>query len=717
MRRPCKRIYRSQVRTQTDEVALSDIFEILRRHRRLIVGCCLLFLAIGIWLSLAPRNYKADSTIRVQLGSESQYRSSPSGANTVEVADEFAPYVDVLESRSLFLQVAKDLDLANNPVFVHAPLSGRNSIDDPKVRSAVLSALAGRIAVIHKPKEEVIRITCATPSPQLSAKVVNTLINDFVDQLVQSRYGASKRASGWLTGQLGDLKKQVESDQDKLSQLQARLGIIGSDEKDSNYLLAESLNSLTKASSDATVQRIVAEAKYRFLQESDPALIEGEINILGGNSTNGPISNSLLQTLRSALAVQSSDYSKVLAQFGPNWPDVVQKKAQLDETKRQVQAEEARILNQAKLSYSAASENEKMTQRELAGKQDQSSDLRNDMVKYIILQHDYESHRNLYEGLVSRLQEAGITAGLGGGEVEVIDLADVPTRPVPPGRLTYMGGGLLTGLVFGCVLAFVVEALNTRLITVEQALRSSSLPVLAVLPDFRSKGILLGSAQESPYLEAVETLRSFLLSTEAETKQVLLITSPREGEGKSTTSAHLAAVLAEHGTKTLLIDCDLRSDSIAVRLSLRGETGLSNLLTGMVKESEAIQKISSIPDLDIIVSGPSVTRRPAVLLGSSSFTDLIEGARKQYKFIVLNCPPVLGLPDVFNVGLVADAVVLIVRSRITRRKDLSLAEQALGNAHLPVVGYVLNSVSDRSGPYVYRPKRSSHYSSATKVAS
>ena len=705
------------MRTQTDEVALSDIFEILRRHRRLIVGCCFLFLAIGIWLSLAPRNYKADSTIRVQLGSESQYRSSPSGANTGEVADEFAPYVDVLQSRSLFLQVAKDLDLANNPVFVHAPLVGKNSIEDPKVRSAVLSALAGRIAVIHKPKEEVIRITCATPSPQLSAKVVNTLINDFVDQLVQSRYGASKRASGWLTGQLGDLKKQVEDDQDKLSQLQARLGIIGANEKDSNYLLAESLNSLTKASSDATVQRIVAEAKYRFLQESDPALIEGEINILGGTSTNGSVSNSLLQTLRSALAVQSSDYSKVLAQFGPNWPEVVQKKAQLDETKRQVQVEEARILNQAKLSYNAASENEKMTQRELTGKQDQSSDLRNDMVKYIILQHDYESHRNLYEGLVSRLQEAGITAGLGGGEVEVIDLADVPTRPVPPGRLTYIGGGLLTGLVFGCVLAFVVEALNTRLITVEQALRSSSLPVLAVLPDFRSKGILLGSAQDSPYLEAVETLRSFLLSTEAETKQVLLITSPREGEGKSTTSAHLAAVLAEHGTNTLLIDCDLRSDSIAARLSLRGETGLSNLLTGMVKESEVIQRISSIPHLDIIVSGPSVTRRPAVLLGSSSFTDLIGDARKKYKFIVLNCPPVLGLPDVFNVGLVADAVVLIVRSKVTRRKDLSLAEQALSNAHLPVVGYVLNSVSDRSGPYVYRPKRSSHYPNATKVAS
>ena len=702
------------MRTQNDEVALADIFDILRRHRWLILGCCVLFMAFGIWLSLAPRNYKADSMIRVQLGSESQYHSSPSGANTVEVADDFAPYVDILQSRSLFLQVAKDLDLANNPLFVAPPLVGKNSIDDPKVHSAVLGAMAGRIAVIHKPKEEIIRITCATPSPQLSARVVNTLINDFVVHLVQSRYGASKQASGWLTGQLGDLKNQVEQDQTKLSQLQAKLGIIGSNEKDTDYLLGETLNSLTKASSDATVQRIVAEAKYRFLQDSDPALIEGEINMLAGN---GPTQNSLLQSLRSARAVQSSDYYKLLSQFGPNWQAVLDKKAQLDETTRQVKAEESRILNQAKLSYNAASENEKMTQRELADKQNQSSELRSDMVQYLILQHDYESHRNLYEGLISRLQEAGITAGLGGGVVEVIDLADLPTRPVPPGRITYIGGGLLTGLVLGCVLAFVMEAFNTRLITAEQARRSSSLPVLAVLPAFRSKRSMLDSSQDSPYIEAVETLRTFLVAAGPETTQVLLITSPGTDEGKSTTSAHLAAVLAEHGTNTLLIDCDLRSDSVAARLSLPSETGLSSLLTGKAKESEVISKISSIPDLDVIVSGPLVTQRPAVLLSSTSFTELIEGARQKYRFIVLNCPPVLGLPDVFNIGPLADAIVLIVRSKVTRRKDLSLAEQALGNAHLPVAGYVLNSVSDRSRGYVYRPKRSSQYSNSTKVAS
>ena len=567
------------MRPNSDEIALPDLLEVLRRRIWVILACFVVSLAVGILLSLAPRRYVADGLLRVQLGSSSQYRSSPTTdtSSASASADEFAAYVDILDSRTLFLRVAKDLDLANSAAFLGHPVVRRQSLDDPATRNEVLRAMHGSIAVSHKPKDEIIRVTCSTTVPTLSTRIVNTLVNDFVDDLVESHFGATKRATGWLVSQLDDLKRQVESDQVKLTELQAKLGIVGLSDKDSDYLLAQSLGSLTKASSSATIDRILAEAKYRFLSESDPSLIEGEISLLG--SGNGSQAGNLLQTLRDAQAVQSSDYARLLAQFGPNYPDVVQKKSQLDETTRQVKSEQTRILNQAKLSYSAAADNERLTQQELNTTQGKAFDLRNEMVQYVILEHDYESHRNLYESLISRLQEAGITAGLGGGEVDIVDLADVPTLPAPPGRLTYLGGAAAAGALLGFLLALILEAFNGRIITADQARRASSVRLLATLPQLKSGLASLTARQDSSYLEAMESLRSSLFNQPVP-PQVLLVTSTNSGEGKSLTSAALSAVISQHGKKTLLIDCDLRSSTMEKHLNLPSGPGLSTVLSG-----------------------------------------------------------------------------------------------------------------------------------------
>lgn len=679
----------------TEDLALSDIFGVLLRHRVLLVAITLFCFLIGIFLATRPRKYAADSMLRVQPGASEQYRASPVSSAVPEVADQISPYVEILQSRTLFLRVARELNLANDPAFAGGPVLGRRSLDDPMVRETTLRSMHGQITVTHKPKDEIIRLTAATTSPLLSAKIVNTLINDYVDDLVQLRYGASKRASAFLVKQLDDLKGQVERDQAALTELQSKLGIVGgTSDQTSDYLSAQSLNALTKAASDATVDRILAEAKYRFLQDADPGLIEGEVNLLntGGNNSS---SGNLLQSLRNAQATQSSNYARLLAQFGPNFPEVRQQKSQLDETTRQVQAEEARILNQARLSYSAASANEKMTEKALANKQGQAFHSRGDMVKYAILLHDYESHRTLYEQLISRLQEAGITAGLEGGEVDIIDLADVPALPAPPGKLTFLLGSLLVGLVLGAIAALLAEAVSTSIVTQDQARRAApALPVLAILPKIATSDSM-GSTRDSPYMEAVETLRSALLGEAQESgtaPKVLLVTSATSGEGKSTLAAHLAQVLAQHTARTLLIDCDLRRADLAQRVGLRSEIGLSNVLTGTTSLEKALQPVPSVPGLDFLTSGPSPSTRKAMLLGSTAMSDLIKLARGRYDFIVLNCSPVLGLSDVLNLGRLADAVLLVVRSRTATRGAIRRSLQILSEAKLPVLGTVLTAM-------------------------
>ncbi len=703
----------SNVRPDSDDLALSDIFVMLFRHRWLILLTMLIALAVGIFLARGPRQYAANSMLRVQPGVSGQYRASQPGTSSLEVADQTSPYVDILQSNTLLLRVAKDLDLANNADFLGKPPLHHQSLEDDAVKEQILRSMRGRIVVTHKPKDEIIRIVCTTPNNKLSANIANTLINDFVVYLVQVRYGASKRSSGWLLGQLDDLKQQVQRDQTDLTGLQAKLGIVGLSETGNDYLSAQALDALTKASSAATVERIVAEAKYRFLNESDPSLIEGEVSLLNGSSSSP---GSLLESLRSAQGTQASTYAKLLEQFGSKYPTVQQAKAQLDETTRQVIAEQKRIVNQAKLSFSAAAANESMTDKALNEKQSESFGQRSDMVKYVILLHDYQSHRTLYESLITRLQEAGITAGLESGEVDIVDLADVPTRPAPPGRLTYLAGSLAAGVILGCILALLAEALNTRVISSDQAGRASSLPLLAILPRL-SQGDLTGSiSRDSPYIEGIETLRASLIhGASTPSKKVLLLTSALANEGKSTVTAGLAVVLAQHGARVLLVDCDLRHGNLASQFGLASSMGLTSVLQGQANFDSAVQTVTVVPGiplssgLDVLVSGPPVSTRAALLLGSTQMQAMITSARERFDYVILNGPPALGLSDVLNVGRLSDSVLFVIRSKAVTRKSIKQALQVLEIARLPLLGYILND---------FRPDfRGSGYKSYRRTAS
>ena len=679
----------------SEDLAVSDLWNVLFRHKAIFLTTVLVCVAIGIFLSLAPRKYAADSMLRVQPGVTSQYRASQAAPAAVEIADQIAPYVDILQSRTLYLKVAKDLDLANTSAFGGGKSGRRESLDEPLVRDRTLAAMRGQIAVVHKPKDEMIRVTATTTSPTLSANVVNTLINDYVEYLFETRYGASKRASGWLEKQLDDLKQQVEHDQTALTSLQAKLGFIGLSETGNDSIFAQSLTSIGKAASDATVERIVAEAKYRFLHESDPNLIEGEVNLLGGSGASGNSTSSLLQSLRSAQATQSSNYARLIAQFGPNYPEIKELKSQLDETTRQVKAEQSRILNQAKLSYSAASANEQMTEKALSGKQGEAFSQRGDMVKYIILLHDYQAHRTLYEGLISRLQEAGITAGLEGGEVDIVDLADVPTQPAPPGHLTFYIGSLLAGLFLGFVLALIAEALNTRIQTPEQARRASSFPAIGMLPHLRRGHSLSESMRDSPYMEAIDGVRASLFNAGAEAPppKALVVTSAQSGEGKSTTALYLAVVLAQHGAKVLLLDCDLRQGSLAAKLDIAATPGLAEVLAGQSTLAASLHSVPSLEALRVVVSGARPDVRAGVLLDSPQMRNLLTTARESFDYVVLNSPPILGFSDVLNLGHLADGTLLVMRNGLTARALVKRSESVLRGAGVPVYGYILNDIN------------------------
>ncbi len=690
------------------ELTLNELLEVLLRNRKIILVVAVFGLLLGVLLSFRARKFTATGEIRIQPGTASMYRTSATSLVTGDNADKIASEATILQSRTLYLQVAKELDLVNNSDFWESSHLRHRSLDDPLVRERTYRRMKSMVSVTRAPREEILSIACTTTSPPLSAKIVNTLINDYVAYLFQMRYGATQRASGWLIGQLSDLKVQIEKDQTSIIDLQAKLGVLSSDEKSPNFLFDQSLSSIDKASSEATIDRIVAEAKLRFLQDSDPNLIEGEVNLL----SQGPSSPAgLLQTLRDSQAKAAADYSRLLAQTGPNFPEVKQARAQLDEINKQVKAEETRIINQAKLSYQAASANEDMTSKELQQKKVQAFQSRDEMVRYMILLHDYDAHRTLYEGLVARLREAGITSGMEAGEIDIVDLADLPAIPGPPSPLMLIGGGLIAGFVLGCIFAFLFEVLDTQIKTVEQAERATGLTQLGLLPHFlatlnaspeaRVSPLLVDVAPKSRYAESLQTLRTnLMMSRPGDPPRVIMLTSAVPGEGKSTTSMNLAATLARHGSKVLLIDCDLRRGTLAARLGLSSKVGLSNVLTNSATLDQAVQSVPGNPHLFFLADGLRPPD-PAVLMSSTELGDVLRAASQRYDFVVLDSTPGLGLSDALNTGQLADAVLLVVRQRHSNRKAVTEAAKAFKSANLPIVGFTLNDVSSGSAQYGY----------------
>jgi succinoglycan biosynthesis transport protein ExoP len=696
----------------SSEKSLRDVFDIIFRRKVIVLVVVLLSLATAFVLALLPRDYTATGSIRIQPGMESMYSTSPLMSMLGgDSADKIESDTVILQSRTLYLRVAQELNLVNDPTFWGKKHMTTQSIDDPKVKAKLLRLMSKKIKVEHNPKDEIVDISCTTIDPALSSKIVNTLINDYVAYLFQIRYGATQRASAWLIEQLKDLKEQVGSDQSALTQLQGKLGIIGLDDKTSNFLSAESLDAMTKAESDATIARIIAEAKLKFLKESDPNLIEGETNVLsqGTMPTVNP-QNGLLQSLRISQAQSAANYAHLLAQYGPNYPDVKQAKAQLDEITGQVKTEQERILNQAEIAYGAAKSNEEMTSQTLSQKKDEVFSSSGDMVKYVILLHDYESHRALYEELIQRLREAGITSGMEAGEIDVVDLADIPGLPVPPGPLLLFAGFGFAGIIAGCFVAIGVDALDTRVSTQEQAGQAMGIPMLSMIPHMKYNvppgGKTDGqvpplAAPGSHFAEAIQSLRTAILLTQAGSPpRVILVTSAVPGEGKSTTARNLAAGFARHHARVLLIDCDLRKGTLSKALGLTVARGVSNVLTNQEPFEASVQKVPGTEGLFALASGP-YPPDPAVLTGSSEMSKLIESCSNHFDFVILDSAPVLGLSDTINLGQFAEAIVQVVREKMSNRRAIRSAAMSIKAAHLPLIGFVINDVDPHNHFYGY----------------
>ncbi len=310
-----------------------------------------------------------------------------------------------------------------------------------------------------------------------------------------------------------------------------------------------------------------------------------------------------------------------------------------------------------------------------------------------------EVRERTYTSLLTQYEAARLEEAVRANAISVIEEAAAPNRPSKPRHVVNIALGVAVGLISGVALAFLLENLDTTLYTTEQIENATQMMTIGQVPAAKDDLSIarLGSGHY-PQLESFRRLRTNILASGVTGSQVVLLTSAKRGEGKSTVSGNLAVTVAQSGREVVVVDCDLRLPTVHKLFDLPNKRGLTNVLAGEVSVDEAIQ-YSAFPRVQVITSGP-LPPNPTELLGSQRMMDLIEQLKTTFDFIILDTPALLSVADAAVLAPSVDNVILVVAQAQTRRGDVQAVRQQLSNVRVKSLEVVVNR-AEPNGSYAY----------------
>jgi capsular polysaccharide biosynthesis protein len=334
------------------------------------------------------------------------------------------------------------------------------------------------------------------------------------------------------------------------------------------------------------------------------------------------------------LAELERDYSQLTATVKPDYPKAVALEKQIDTLQASLDRQKKALAQNIVDEYRSALDNEKYLAQALEQQKKEVNDIAEKSIQYNILKREVDTSKQLYDGLLQRLKEAQVSAGLKASNIRIVDAAEVPKGPVKPRVLLNLALGVVLGLGLGVGLAFFQEYLDDTLKTPDEVEQLVRLPALGVIPLFSPDGTSKASEgklisighhrqearppgiQTAPaVLEAFRSLRTSILLSANPVPKIILITSALQGEGKTTVTVNLAAMLASLGSRVAIVDCDMRGPACHRATGVPNEPGFVQCLTGRVELRDAILPVPGVANLSVVPCGP-IPPNPAELLSS-----------------------------------------------------------------------------------------------------
>ncbi|HLG28592.1 MAG TPA: polysaccharide biosynthesis tyrosine autokinase, partial [Candidatus Brocadiales bacterium] len=329
-------------------------------------------------------------------------------------------------------------------------------------------------------------------------------------------------------------------------------------------------------------------------------------------------------------------------------------------------------------------------------------------VPYKSLEREVKANTELYNGLLQRMKEAGVSSGIKTTNVQIVDRAEIPKDPYKPNKKLNILLAMLVGLTCGTGLAFFLDYLDNTVKSPDDVENRIKLPLLGFVPaiengtgDTFRKDLIAHYELRSSASEAYRTIRTGVLFSSPDKKvHSILVTSAYPTEGKTITAVNLATVLAQGSDSVLLVDADLRRPRIHKTFKIDNAKGLTNLLIGEASMDEVIQK-SPVENLYILPSGP-IPPNPSELLSSKSMDELIEKLKGKYARIVFDSSPMVAVTDARIIATKVDGCICVIHAAKSDIRGTKRAKEQLEDIGGRFIGAVLNNVSmDRRTYYGY----------------
>lgn len=693
---------------QGDDQPIVDLVAYWRlalKYRVLILGCFLGTLVVGATVTLLMTPiYTAQATLQIDREAARivDTEDVTPRENMMQGEEFFQTQYGLLRSRSLAERVVESLGLASSndaleAMGIEAPESGGTAATQAsRRRAAALSALQDNLSVSPVRGSRLVAVGYDNPDPVVAARIANGFAENFIQSNLDRKFESSSYAREFLEERIAQTKERLESAERQLVAYAANQQIINVGEPSegpasggaTESLTSSNLVALNAALARTRAERVAAEERWRSANNSAVMTLPEVLQ------------NPTIQRLTEQRAVLDAEYQQKLSIYQPDYPEMVRLKAQIEEADSQIQTIAGNIRSSIRSQYEIAANQERSLQAQVTGLTGDVLDLRDRSIQYNILQRELDTTRTLYEGLLQRYKEVGVTGGVTANNISIVDLATPPRAPSKPSLLLNMVLAALLGLGLGVLAALVLEALDETLATPDDVEKKLSVPVLGVVP-LLEKGETTADGLadiRSGFSEAYYSLRTALqFSTPDGAPSSLLVSSARPAEGKSTTAYAVALNLARVGKRVLLVDGDLRNPSMHRVVGVENERGMSNLLSGSAELASVVRPTRQ-ENLFFIPCGP-LPPNPAELWGGDRLRQFLADARNNFDHVVVDGPPVLGFADAPMLAAAVSDVLFVLESRGTRRGQArgALRRLQVGRAHL--LGAVLTKFSAKSTSY------------------
>ena len=676
------------------ETHLGDYLQRLRKHFWLILGIFLVTVLTAVfWLLPQKPVYQAVVTILIE----------PEPPKVLNIPD-VTPLGGATAWDPVYYPTQYEI-MRSEPVLDRAVeiLNQNLGASNGQERPAMGRSAFGSLAIEPKRNTRLVMVKIEGYDPVLAAAAANAVAQAYVRYNLDLKLGGARDATGWLTDEAARLKAKVYESSVALQNYRVKSGILGLQEQ--RQITAQKIMDFNKAYLEAQAQRMSMEAKLREINQvaSDKS---GALTIFT------VVDTPMIQKLKAELTDLEIEKGRALKVYKEKHPEVLKIDAKIEQVTQKIDAAIQTMLRAVETEYKVAKAREETLLKNVTQLSREGQELSEKEIQYLSLQRENETNQQLYDSVLKRLKETGVTGGLETNNVRIIEKAGVPTAPIRPRRGFTLVVAVGLGLVLGLGSAAGLEYFDRSLKTPDDVERRLGLPAIAIIPKFpgktrrRRKGrrrapkLVAESDPQTPASEAYRTLRTNLAFAAVDSKpRSLVVTSATIGEGKTTTAANFSVVCAQAGVRVCLVDSDLRRPTLHRIFGLGNEQGLTTALVDGISFAQVAQP-TRIENLSVLTSGP-IPPNPSEMVGSKRMGELLTGAVADFDLVVCDTPPLISVGDGVALAAQAEGTIVVVESGNVPHDVVRRAVEQIDAVNGRIVGVLLNRVDLRRDGYSY----------------